>query len=344
MAAVQDGKATGIGFVLGDGWAGIDIDNSITRDPPRVTAEANAVMSAFRSYTELSPSGTGIHIIVHGEVNGGRKVGNIEMYSAGRYFTVTGHYIPTGSSFVENCQEQLDDLALELDKRRAREGRAARNTTSSASLAAQAPGVTAQLPPPASEEAIIERAHSVCQGFPELWAGSTTKYDGDASRADLALAGSLVFMCGRDQHPLVESLMRRSALVRDKWDDHRTYISRTIQRAYEGRDDDSFFDWNRQNRALAVIATGNEELTPGDPDDHGLPLDLTRETTLDDIGFARRLAADSLLLPIDPHLFFHALVEARVRLCVWNLGKLMLELDVVGIQVLGPHRMGPVVG
>ena len=38
MAAVQDGKATGIGFVLGDGWAGIDIDNSIAGDPPSVTA------------------------------------------------------------------------------------------------------------------------------------------------------------------------------------------------------------------------------------------------------------------------------------------------------------------
>ena len=293
LAAVQDGMTTGIGFVLGDGWAGIDIDNAIAGDPPSVTAEASEVISAFHSYTEFSPSGTGIHIIVHGDVTGGRKVGNIEMYSAGRYFTVTGHELPTGSFFVENCQEQLNDLALELDKRRAREGRAARNTTSSASLAAQAPGATPPLPPPASEEAIIERAHRVCHGFPELWVGDTAKYDGDASRADLALAGSLVFMCGRDQHPLVESLMRRSALVRDKWDDHRTYISRTIQRAYEGRDDDSFFDWNRQNRALAVIAAGNEELTSGDPNDHDLPLDLTRETTLDDIGFARRLAAES---------------------------------------------------
>ena len=151
MAAVQDGKATGIGFVLGDGWAGIDFDNAIAGDPPSVTAEASEVISAFHSYTEFSPSGTGIHIIVHGNVTGGRKVGNIEMYSAGRYFTVTGHDLPTGSFFVESCQEQLDDLVLELDKRRAREGRAARNTTSSAPLAAQVPGATP--PPPASEEA-----------------------------------------------------------------------------------------------------------------------------------------------------------------------------------------------
>jgi primase-polymerase (primpol)-like protein len=52
-------------------------------------------------YVEASPSGKGVHIIVEGTVrDGGRSrkkvhlngevVGEIEMYSRGRFFTITG--------------------------------------------------------------------------------------------------------------------------------------------------------------------------------------------------------------------------------------------------------------
>jgi putative DNA primase/helicase len=46
----------------------------------------------FDSYTELSATGTGLHIIVRGNVPNRRK-GEVEVYSSKRFFTVTGHVV-----------------------------------------------------------------------------------------------------------------------------------------------------------------------------------------------------------------------------------------------------------
>ena len=57
----------------------------------------------MNSYAEFSPSRTGVHVITKswqfpwdGTKGGqqGSKVGNAEMYSGKRYFTVTGHHVP----------------------------------------------------------------------------------------------------------------------------------------------------------------------------------------------------------------------------------------------------------
>ena len=84
----------GIGFVFSsaDPFAGIDLDNC--RDPENGVIEpwaAEIVSSANEGYAEISPSGTGVHIIVEGVVRGGgMRKGKIEMYSRDRFFTVTG--------------------------------------------------------------------------------------------------------------------------------------------------------------------------------------------------------------------------------------------------------------
>lgn len=62
----------------------------------------------------------------------------------------------------------------------------------------------------------------------------------DASSADMALASKLAWLTGNDC-PRIESLMRRSGLVRDKWDKHPTYLAGfTIPRALVR--DGSFYD------------------------------------------------------------------------------------------------------
>ena len=94
----------GIGFVFcsADPFVGIDLDDC--RDPKSGHIEPWALKIADRvqeGYVEASPSGTGVHIIVEGTVrDGGRSrkkvhlngevVGEIEMYSRGRFFTITG--------------------------------------------------------------------------------------------------------------------------------------------------------------------------------------------------------------------------------------------------------------
>lgn len=86
----------GIGFVLtlDSRYVVIDLDHVVEDD--RIDAPAQEIIDRFGSYAELSPTGTGVHIWCTGVLpdaeNGGRK-GNVEMYSAGRFMTVTGRPI-----------------------------------------------------------------------------------------------------------------------------------------------------------------------------------------------------------------------------------------------------------
>ena len=80
----------GVGFVLnGDGIACIDLDHCITGG---VLADwaADIVARAGRTFVEVSPSGTGLHIWGFAEVGRGRRMGQVEVYDRGRYMTVTG--------------------------------------------------------------------------------------------------------------------------------------------------------------------------------------------------------------------------------------------------------------
>ena len=83
----------GIGFMLGEGFAGIDMDHVV--DAARsLTPEAARIVELAGSYAELSPSGTGVHILLKSSAPiQSRRRGNVEVYAVGRYFTVTGRQI-----------------------------------------------------------------------------------------------------------------------------------------------------------------------------------------------------------------------------------------------------------
>lgn len=84
----------GIGFVFSDAdpYVGIDLDGCRNPETGGVEPWAQKIVDRVREgYIEASPSGTGIHIIVEGAMrNGGMRKGPIEMYSRGRFFTMTG--------------------------------------------------------------------------------------------------------------------------------------------------------------------------------------------------------------------------------------------------------------
>jgi putative DNA primase/helicase len=90
----SDGRYSGIGFVFcsGDPYVGIDLDKCRDPESGEIKSWATEIISRVRgAYIEISPSGTGIHIIVQGSVrDGGMRKGNVEMYSRGRFFTITG--------------------------------------------------------------------------------------------------------------------------------------------------------------------------------------------------------------------------------------------------------------
>lgn len=84
----------GIGFVFssGDPFTGIDLDKCRDPESGEIEPWAQEILDRVPgAYVEASPSGRGMHIIVKGKVrDGGMRKGKIEMYSCGRFFTVTG--------------------------------------------------------------------------------------------------------------------------------------------------------------------------------------------------------------------------------------------------------------
>jgi putative DNA primase/helicase len=95
--AYTRGRCDGIGFVFSDDdpYAGIDLDKC--RDPytGRVAQWAREILDRVGdAYVEISPSGAGVHVIIRGDVRGGGiRRGPVEMYSRGRYFTITGRVL-----------------------------------------------------------------------------------------------------------------------------------------------------------------------------------------------------------------------------------------------------------
>jgi hypothetical protein len=95
LSALAAGRGAGLGFALGDGWQGIDLDDHRDPDTGALSALATRIVDECSAYTEASPSGRGLHILGHGEpfeaIAASATEHRIEAYSAGRYFTVTGH-------------------------------------------------------------------------------------------------------------------------------------------------------------------------------------------------------------------------------------------------------------
>src|SRR5690606_8285364 len=99
----------GIGYVFSreDPFTGIDLD--------QLDDEAREWIARFDSYAEVSPSGTGAHVIIRGTPPSltGKKAGGYEAYSWGRFFTMTGDQIPGSPNTVEGRQDVLEQFVAE---------------------------------------------------------------------------------------------------------------------------------------------------------------------------------------------------------------------------------------
>jgi primase-polymerase (primpol)-like protein len=85
----------GIGFVFSDDdpYCGIDLDKCLDPETGDIAPWAFEILDRVGddAYTEVSPSGTGIHIIIRASVRGGgMRRDKVEMYSRARYFAITG--------------------------------------------------------------------------------------------------------------------------------------------------------------------------------------------------------------------------------------------------------------
>lgn len=224
--AVEDGKAHGAGIVLGGGLVGVDLDGCCNLETGAIDDDALAIVRALDSYTEKSPSGTGLHIIVRGALPpGGRRKGRVEMYADGRYFTVTGAHLDGTPSTIEDRTAALASPHARIFGESANG-----NGHRAAPIAAG--------PLDLDDATLLDRAQRAANGatFSALWGGDTSLHGGDDSAADLALCNLLAFWTGADAGRM-DRLFRRSGLMRPKWDGRRgdsTYGERTIATAIAG--------------------------------------------------------------------------------------------------------------
>lgn len=217
----------GIGFVFAadGGITGIDLDKCRTPDGT-VEAWANDILEELDSYSEVSPSGTGLHVIIRGTLPDGARNkigyqgGAVEMYSTGRFFCMTGNTIAGYPPSVEYRQPELLDLHHRIFQDAKPKVISMPPVTSDTSLRYE------------SDDEVLERARRAANGakFITLFDHGDTTGFASHSEADQALANMLAFFGDRSADQ-VDRLFRKSALMRPKWADHAGYREATIAKA-----------------------------------------------------------------------------------------------------------------
>src|SRR5215203_3329960 len=104
----------GIGFVFTpkDDLCGVDLDKCLDPATGEIEPWAWKIIEELDSYTEISPSGTGLHVLVRAALPKGRnRKGRFEVYDRSRYFTVTGKHLADMRRTIEKRQDELQNVA-----------------------------------------------------------------------------------------------------------------------------------------------------------------------------------------------------------------------------------------
>lgn len=222
LAAVGPGGADGVGLSLTPaGLLGVDLDDCRDPDTGEIDPWALELVQEFDTYTEVSPSRTGLKMLVRAAKPGGRcRAGDIEMYGGDRYFTTTGNVLPGVPADPQPRQDAVDRLYGRLFPAKP--------------ISGKAPKLKVRVPTPADApvEELLKVAYRAKNGatIRRLMEGDTSGYE-SASEAELALCSFLAFYF--PDAARLDQAFRLSKLVRDKWD-RDDYRERTIQKALDG--------------------------------------------------------------------------------------------------------------
>jgi len=115
LAQAQKRSASGVGFAFlpGDGLIGVDLDKVINTDTGEIKPGAQKIIDTLASYTEVSPSGTGVHIIVRGpKIKSEKDNGvGVEIFCGSQFFTWSARpYAGAQPQVREIDQETIDRL------------------------------------------------------------------------------------------------------------------------------------------------------------------------------------------------------------------------------------------
>lgn len=247
-SAYDRGWGSGAGFVFtaDDPFFFADIDGAAQADGTWSPLAQNVLARFPGAAVELSQSGRGLHIfgraapMAHGKRNIAQ---NLELYTEGRFCALTG-VGALGDASTDHTPALAQYIADYFP------------VVSAGAAAGWATEPCAEWRGPTDDDELIRRMlasgqrQTAAQAFSTAPTGAATLRDlweGDAdamarqwpgeggkaynaSSADMALANHLAWWTGRDCDR-IERLMRRSALMREKWDTHRTYLVDTITQA-----------------------------------------------------------------------------------------------------------------
>ena len=280
LAGIKSFNFDGIGFQFGlpldenealdtERVTGIDLDHVIRYDGT-LEPFAIEIINLLNSYTEISPSGNGIHILCKGKLpNIGRKkyiyiVPNptkfiIEIYNHSHYFTVTGNIYGQPKPIASRTQELkalYDKYFLDIKPEPKLQTTQTIDTTTPTPVMPQ--NTTPKNPTPKNattkaepkpepkgeyfsaedltDSELLDKMFDSRYGYDirALFAGNTSSY-ASHSEADLALVSHLAYWTNGDTYR-IDNLFRQSGLMRDKWDElhgAQTYGAMTIAKVLD---------------------------------------------------------------------------------------------------------------
>jgi primase-polymerase (primpol)-like protein len=220
----------GIGYQLGGRFCVIGIDLDHCRNPltGEIAAWAMDIIQILNSYTEISVSGTGIHIYIFGTLpKGSRNKNNkgVEIYDGHQYFVISGNRL---EQYPPTVEARTDELRQVYEKYFLAEPPPPMTSTG---------GGAGSPSPEGTDLWVLDRCSRASNSgrFHALWSGGGD----DSSSGDLGLLDILSFYT---QDPAqLDRLFRSSGRMRPKWDESRrirgemtTYGAMSIRTALAG--------------------------------------------------------------------------------------------------------------
>lgn len=209
----------GIGFVLteNDPFIFIDFDNP--NGDVELIRRHEAIANAMDSYSEISPSGFGLHVIVKAQKLAGKsgiRGKKLEIYSSQRYMTMTGntwHEKP-----IQERTYLVNQLWAELDDSRS-----------------AVPFIQPDLAEQYTDDFIYTIASTADNGekFTRLWNGNFQEYYPSQSEADFALINILGFYSRNVNQ--IKRLFFLSALGKRDKAKRKNYVDAMVRRSFDNQ-------------------------------------------------------------------------------------------------------------
>jgi primase-polymerase (primpol)-like protein len=243
LKALQEksNRFDGLGFYIGPAVGlsvpivFIDADNCLDDEGKIISPHIALYHRALDTYTKVSQSGKGLHWLLFGRLaEQARKVfkhEGLELYDE-HFIVFTGKRYQDALATINERQQALDMVySVLLD-----------NYTRMEAANKTVPTVTKPGPEPQNESALplddemlirkAKQARGTGEFFTRFFENGDRAGFESASHADQRFFGMLAFWTGKNAEQM-ERIARASAMYRDKWDKHKTYVQRTIKTAID---------------------------------------------------------------------------------------------------------------